>query len=173
MIKSGEYKIISNFFDDMLVSTKEAAYKMIDMSNVLNKTDTQKLSQSFSRILTSIESTYSVVVKDVITYPPVLTSYVVAIHRHILSKYKPVGSIDNFLEENYLEVGQSFADLCNELGYNITRIGLMAARWSDIYTNIDEIETGKYSGLKLTWDNIGGTNTCLDFFHDWEDGDRL
>jgi len=159
MIKPGEYKIVSNLIDDGLFSTKKAAYHLIDIFNTLSKTDTLQLAQSYSRITTTTSATYSLIIDDVITYPSSLTSYVIAIHRHIYKKYK-LKSIDNLLEESQIEVGQSFADLCNKLGYNVTRVGLMSARWKDIDSKIDEINVGKYSGLELTWDFIGGTNRC-------------
>ncbi|MAG27496.1 hypothetical protein CMI47_18335 [Candidatus Pacearchaeota archaeon] len=159
MIKPGEYKILTNLIDDGLFSTKKAGSHLINMFNTLNDTDVQKMSQSFVRVTSATSTTYSSVITDAISYPSSLLSYTIALHGHIFKKYN-VNTIDEFLEENYLEVGQDFANMCLKIGYNITRIGDMSSRWKDIDDNIDEIETGVYSGIRLTWDLIGGTNKC-------------
>ena len=159
MIKPGEYKILSNLLDDCLFSTKKAGFHLLDIFNTLSDTDTQKLAQSFTRITTATSTTYSSIMTEVTTYPTSLLSYTIALHRHVLKNYN-VNNIDEFLEENYLEVGPDFTDMCNTLGYSITRTGHMSSRWKDIDLKIDEIETGLYSGLDLTWDFLGGTNKC-------------
>jgi hypothetical protein len=145
--------------DDCLLSTIKTGDHILDIVNTLIQTDTLQQAMSFTGLSSSSATTYSVIMDDVQTYPASLTSYVVALHAHIFKKNN-LKDMDKYLEENYMQVGQHFADLANSLNFNITRIGTMSGRWTDVDDPIDEISKGEYSGLDLTWDLIGGTNRC-------------
>jgi len=159
MIKPGEYRILTNLIDDCLISTIKSGEHISNIVTTLLQTDTLQQSQSFTGLSSSSATTYAIVMDEVQTYPASLTTYVIALHEHIFKKYN-ITDMDKYLEENYMQVGQYFADLANSLNFNITRIGAMCARWMDIDDSIDSIQKGEHSGVKLTWDLIGGTNRC-------------
>tara|TARA_Y100000310_G_C20698379_1_gene827341 strand:+ start:5275 stop:5757 length:483 start_codon:yes stop_codon:yes gene_type:complete len=159
MIKPGEYKIITNAIHDMMWSTKGAAEHVLEIANTLSNTDTLKQAQTFLGIYSSASNTYNILAQTAEIYPKSLKTITRILHEHILKKYNNK-TIDEFLEENFLEVESEFALLANSLEYNITRIGHMSARWSDIEDYIDEIGNGENPDFNLTWDMIGGTNRC-------------
>lgn len=159
MIKPGEYKIITNIIDECISSTKKSVDHMLEIIDTLSQTDTSKQSQSYFGIHSASSTTLGLILEDITTYPTSLRSYVIAIHKYIFKKYN-VKDIDKFLEEHFLEVGQNFADIANKLKFNITRIGTASGRWEDIDVPINDINNGEYSDIELTWDLIGGSNSC-------------
>jgi hypothetical protein len=159
MIKPGEYKIITNIIGDTLSSTKGAASHVLNIANILLQTDTLKQAQTFLGVYSSTSNTYNTLMQTTETYPRSLKEIVNILNSHVIKRYKNK-NIDEFLEENFLEVNEEFSIISNTLGYNITKIGDMAARWSDIDVPIDEIGSGENADINLTWDFIGGTNSC-------------
>ncbi|MAG37983.1 hypothetical protein CMI45_01180 [Candidatus Pacearchaeota archaeon] len=159
MIKPGEYKIITNIIDECISSTKKSADHILEIIDTLSQTDTSKQSQSYFGVRSASSATLGLILEDITTYPTSLRSYVIAIHKYIYKKYN-VKDIDKFLEEHFLEVEQNFADIANKLKFNITRIGTASGRWEDVDTPINNINKGEYSNIELTWDLIGGSNSC-------------
>ena len=159
MIKPGEYRIITNLIEDCLMSTKKASEYISNVVSVLTETDTQVQSQSFLGLHSSATVTYSLVADEERNPPSSLRSYIIAVHSHIFKRYN-LKNIDDFLEENFMEVNQGFANLSNSLNFKITRVGSKIGGWSDIDANIDDLDKRIHSGSDLSWESIGGTNSC-------------
>tara|TARA_Y100000034_G_C6880283_1_gene403274 strand:+ start:1072 stop:1554 length:483 start_codon:yes stop_codon:yes gene_type:complete len=159
MIKPGEYKIITNLINDMLSSTIGASQNISDIHITLSNTDTQNLAKSFNGVMSSTFNTYNKVLDDATKYPQTLLLFVSKLNSYILKKYR-ANTVDEFLDESFLEVGKFFAEISNSLDFNITRIGYKSARWSDIDVPINELGSGDDPNPNLNWDFIGGTNRC-------------
>jgi hypothetical protein len=69
-------------------------------------------------------------------------------------------TLDQFLEEQYLEFDSYIYSKIPEFTKinTITHLGNKRATWSEINDYIDQIDTAKYSGVKMTWDFIGAKN---------------
>ena len=59
-------------------------------------------------------------------------------------------TMDEFLEDQFLEVPQTFASISKLVGFNITKIGDKSASWEDMNSNWEDID--------LNWEYIGWEN---------------
>jgi hypothetical protein len=68
-------------------------------------------------------------------------------------------NIDNFLEENYIDIPLNLKAVSEYMGITTSRYGERWCRFIDINTPISELENSKYSNKKMTWNFLGGFNS--------------
>ena len=101
-----------------------------------------------------MDNTYSFIALKHIRANTSLLNMTKALNDHVLDFYGDLygyTTIDEFLNDQYLEVPTSFASLSNFIGYGITSIGDKSAKWEDIGDNWQDVDIGFNL---IGWENI-------------------
>lgn len=101
-----------------------------------------------------LDNTYSFIALNHTVPDSTIISMVQSLTNHILRNYGNIygyETLDEFLSGQYLEVPQTFADICRYIGIKVSEVGDKAANWEDIDNNWEDI----YVDINLIgWENL-------------------
>ena len=115
MIMASEYDNIASSLGNYRESFFESAYKMLDMQETLNQTDWDLTDLDRYNMNNAIVNAYNVIVRNYVNNSRI-NKMVASLQNHVIRNY---GSINDFLLDNEILVPQSFADMSNDLGFEI------------------------------------------------------
>lgn len=159
MILPGEFKLTSNYISDIIASSDDVVLlfqQALDMSR--NKTDVQQKDFRFEELVGGIRLSANTIYNSIDQTGVYSLNLFVSMANRIKEQYGI--TIDQFLEEQFLEISKSIYDrLIIFAKQNPTeRFGDKYARWQDIDVKINEMNISKYSNTKMYWSFIGATN---------------
>lgn len=159
MILPGEFKLTSNYISDIIASSDDVVLlfqQALDISR--NKTDVQQKDFRFEELVGGIRLSANTIYNSIDQTGVYSLNLFVSMANRIKEQYGI--TIDQFLEEQFLEISKSIYDrLIIFAKQNPTeRFGDKYARWQDIDIKINEMNISKYSNTKMYWSFIGATN---------------
>lgn len=159
MILPGEFKLTSNYISDIIASSDDVVLlfqQALDISR--NKTDVQQKDFRFEELVGGIRLSANTIYNSIDQTGVYSLNLFVSMANRIKEQYGI--TIDQFLEEQFLEISKSIYDrLIIFAKQNPTeRFGDKYARWQDIDVKINEMNISKYSNTKMYWSFIGATN---------------
>ncbi len=153
MIGTSNYRFITEVIAESHDLGRESLPFFIDIRNSLFNADINTNERFRREIFAQINNTYSFIfLKHVVADSP-MRNFVKSLNQHVLKYYgEEYGyeTMDEFLEDQFLEVPQTFASISKLVGFNITKIGDKSASWEDMNSNWEDID--------LNWEYIGWEN---------------
>ena len=149
MMGTANYRFASEVFAETRDLALDALSPLLSMRDAINNSDVNEQDRNRLQLKAMIESTYSHIVAKHVRPGQRVLNAIRALNRHVLDYYNHT-NIDDFLEEQFLEVPVSFAFLSDLAGYPITIIGDSSARFKDI--------DALFQNIELPFNRIGWSN---------------
>jgi hypothetical protein len=149
MIGTANYRFAAEVFAETRDLALDALSPLLAMRNALDDSDVNEQDRSRLHLRGVINSTYSHIVGKHVRPGQRVLNAIRALNQHVLDYYNH-SNIDDFLEEQYLEVPVSFAFLSDLAGYPITVVGESSARFKDI--------DALFQNIELPFNRIGWSN---------------
>jgi hypothetical protein len=127
---------------------------MNGMSTNLYNTDVNSRKSSVANFKNNIVKTYSLILYDQVIQNTTILNAVRSLNNHVLNTYKSVygyETIDQFLQNQYLQVPTSYAALSDLVGFDIQNIGNKKCAYEDIDDNYEDIELDY---ALIGWENL-------------------
>lgn len=159
MIKPGEYRYTIDLINTILYSSERVAYVLEDCKDIIkNKMTAQVSDYRYTEMLGGMKLSQKSFWDSANMYSIFTIQLLIDMSEYVKKQYGI--TLDQFLEEQYLEFDSYIYSKIPEFTKIniITHLGNKRATWSEINDYIDQIDTAKYSGVKMTWDFIGAKN---------------
>ena len=164
MIYSGEFRLHLDLISKVLEYDKNAK---VALNRTIIDIRSSNINYESAKVIFYTQnalSTVYVLEKDSIIGDSLKISYIRTLIEIIFNQYRI--SIDQFLEENYIELPSVLKNVFIDLGISTEKYGNKKCLYSDINSPISGIQYAKYSGKLLTWKSLGGFNSdySADFY---------
>jgi hypothetical protein len=154
MIGTASYKVISDTLGEAQRLGIDALSPFQCMMDNLQRMDISTSERYRKVFFNSLMATYSLIFNKHATLNNPMINAVRSLNDHVLRLYgEQYGytTIDEFLEDQYLEADPTFASMSRFLGYDVTIEGTKAARWQDIDDNWEDVD-------QVVWEQLGWSN---------------
>lgn len=154
MIGTASYRYVTEILAEMQDLGDEALTPLLCVRDALLSADINPRERFRRELYSMLDNTYAYIAAKHTVPDRSMIGMVKSLNDHVLKYYgNEFGyqTLDEFLIGQYLDVPQTFADISNWIGYDVTRIGLRSASWQDVeddWENIDML----YS--RIGWENI-------------------
>lgn len=164
MIYSGEFRLHLDLISKVLDYDKNAK---IALNRTIIDIRGSNINYESAKVIFYTQnalSTVYVLEKDSVLGDSLKISYIRTLVEIISNQYRI--SIDQFLEENYIELPIALRNVFVYLNISTERYGNKKCLYSDIDMSLSSIQYTKYSGKLLTWKSLGGFNSeySADFY---------
>ena len=159
MIKPGEFRFTVDQLDAIIYSSNRVAYifedcKEIASQKMVVQKDEYRYNQMIGGFKLSQKSFWDSANTYSVFYLQLISNMVV----RIKNQYNI--TFDQFLEEQFIEFSPLLYSQMQDFQAEnpTTRLGNKRATWSEIDAIVSELNTSKYSNIRMTWNFIGSKN---------------
>lgn len=153
MIGTNSYKFVSDALGESQRLGFDALEPLVCMRDIVLNTDISKSERYTRNLLNMISATYSHIALKHANLDDSMRDAVTALNQHVLTLYGDLygySNLDEFLEDQYIELDPMYAAISRYLGFPVTIEGTKAARWRDIDDSWKDVD--------ITWSRLGWSN---------------
>lgn len=154
MIGTSSYRYVTEVLAEMQDLGDEALPPLLCVRDALLTSDINPRERFRRELYAMLDNTYAYIAARHTVPDAAMIGMVKSLNDHVLRYYgEEYGyeTMDEFLIDQYLQVPQTFADISNWIGYDISQIGVKAANWEDIDDRWEDVDL-LYE--KIGWENI-------------------
>ncbi len=149
-----DFRVISDKLSEAYDLPKKSLIELTKFWSIVDQTKVNPLQRHKQELQSYLSSTYAFIISEHLANPQSFLNIIRNLNDYILDKYGQAygySTMDEFLEDQFLEVPITYAILSEFTGQVITKIGESRARHSDINKNHADI---KLPFNKIGWQNI-------------------